>query len=166
LVERLRAEINSGAALDLDSFMKLKASAAASKAELFDGLAPEGNVDRIIVEYVSPSNPEMVESINRRNMRLQEEIQRLQQELWQLRSVGTAPAEARDPSLVSPATPPPAVPSSSNIVSIAETAQQRKARLEQHYGASQRPYSNSYPADSLNPDDPYRRGSARFDNKL
>lgn len=52
LVERLRDQINSGAALDLDAFMKLKANSAASKADLFVW-TPEPMVNKLEIELIA-----------------------------------------------------------------------------------------------------------------
>ncbi len=127
LVERLRDQINNGAALDLDSFMKLKASAAGSKAELFDGLLPEGGVSKIEVELIP--GPYELDRLREENAGLKARLKKLE---------FTSPSIDASPS-VPVLQPPPAAPSAppSNVVPLAETREHRIARLR--YEAGDRP---------------------------
>jgi len=113
LVERLRDQINQGAALDLDSFMKLKASATASKAELFDGLAPH-TVSKIEVELVpAPAQYRKLEDENAA-LKLQLAAQPRSEPSEPAGALGLAPAAQPASSPDSPAAPSAA----SNVVPL------------------------------------------------
>jgi hypothetical protein len=164
LVERLRDQINNGAALDIDTFMKLKASATASKAELFDGLAPHNAVSKIEVELVPA--PAQYTALKDENAAL-----RLQLAAYQSGRNSSSPNGSETGAAVPPsapdATPPPAAPSAppSNIVPFAETREQRIARLRYEAGDRSQPSRGPFD-DGYGGDFGLSSGATRFDNKV
>jgi hypothetical protein len=158
LVERLRDQINQGAALDLDAFMKLKASAAASKAELLGSIPDDGTVRKIEVELV-PSRYELADQDE-----LRAENERLRQRLVALESGSPNGIEAATsaPPSVPDATPPPpsalAPQPPTNVVPLVETREQRIARLRHAAGDRPQTLRTAFELDHFP-----REGSGRFD---
>jgi hypothetical protein len=153
LVERLRDQINQGAALDIDAFMKLKASATASRLELFDGLLPTDRVDRIEVELIPA--PSQYRKLEEENAGLKARLQALESNSPN----GTQTATVVPPNLPDP-TLPPAAPSAppSNVVPLVETREQRIARLRHEAGDRPQTLRTAFELDHFP-----REGGGRFD---
>jgi hypothetical protein len=144
------------------------ARTANSLAGLLPPRKPVGKVDKIIVEYVRPSNPEMVESITTRSNRLQEENQRLQRRIYELECL----LRGGDKPVSNPMIPLPDSGNGSDegqrsAAPINESTQDRKQRLERYFGAHLHSGLSNYPIPPDTTENPQSRsGFERFDNKL